>query len=65
MASGLRAAAAQLENRQQRFGLRLLGLSLGDQAWSVVGAPTPIGQWLANALTYAGEHEEQSSARGT
>ena len=32
MESGLRAATAQLENRQRRFGLRLLSLPEGDQA---------------------------------
>jgi len=40
MESGLRAAKAQLENRQPRFGLRLLSLPEGDQAREVVGAPT-------------------------
>jgi hypothetical protein len=32
MKSGLRPAAAQLENRRWRFGLRLLSLPDGDQA---------------------------------
>jgi hypothetical protein len=32
MESGLRPAAAQLENRQRRFGLPLLSLPQGDQA---------------------------------
>jgi len=38
MESGLRPAAAQLENRQRRFGLRLLSLPQGDLAEEVVGA---------------------------
>jgi len=50
MESGIRAAAAQLENRQRRFGLRLLSLPQGDQAREVVGAPTQIGRRLTNAL---------------
>jgi ribonuclease HI len=58
MESGLRAAAAQLENRQRRFGLRLLSLPQGDQAREIVGAPTAIGRRLTNALTYAGRTED-------
>ena len=57
MESGLRAATVQLENRQPRFGLRLLSLPLGDQARGVVGAPTEIGRQLTNALAYAGAME--------
>jgi len=55
--SGLRAASAQLENRQRRFGLRLLSLPQGDQAREVVGAPTGIGRRLKNALAYGGQTE--------
>jgi len=58
MESGLRAAPAQLENRQWRFGLRLLSLPEGDQAWEVVGAPTEIGRQLKNALAYGGQTEK-------
>ena len=54
MEAGLRAATAQLENRQRRFGLRLLSLPEGDQAREVVGAPTEIGRRLKNALAYGG-----------
>ena len=54
MESGIRAAAAQLENRQRRFGLRLLSLPQGDQAREVVGAPTQIGRRLTNALARSG-----------
>ena len=57
MESGLRAATAQLENRQRRFGLRLLSLPQGDQARGIVGAPTELGRRLTNALAYAGAME--------
>jgi len=57
MESGLRAATTQLENRQRRFGLRLLSLPQGDRAREIVGAPTEIGRWLTNTLTYAGRTE--------
>jgi len=57
MESGPRAATAQLENRQQRFGLRLLSLLQGDQAREVVGAPTGIRRRLTNALAYGGQTE--------
>jgi len=57
MESGLRAATAQLENRQRRFGLRLLSLPQEDQAREVVGAPTGIGRRLTNALAYGRQTE--------
>ena len=57
MESGLRPAAAQLENRERRFGLRLLSLLQGDQAREVVGARTAIGRRFVSALTYAGRME--------
>jgi len=57
MESGLRAATAQLENRQRRFGLRLLSLPEGDQARELVGAPSGIGWRLKNALAYGGQTE--------
>ena len=57
MESGLRAATTQLENRQRRFGLRLLSLPQGDQAREVVGAPTGIGRRLTNALAHRGPTE--------
>ena len=53
MESGLRAATTQLENRQRWFGLRLLSLPQGDQAWEVVGAPMIIGRQLMNALAHS------------
>ena len=57
MEPGLRAATAQLENRQRRFGLRLLSLPQGDQAREIVGAPTAIGRRFTNSLAYAGGTE--------
>jgi len=54
MESRLRAATAQLENRQRQFGIWLLSLPQGGQAREVVGAPTAIGWRLTNALAYAG-----------
>jgi len=57
MESGLRAVATQLENRQRRFGLQLLSLPLGDQAWEVVGTPTEIRRRLVNALAHRGPTE--------
>ena len=50
MESGLRPATNQLENRQRRFGLRLLSLPQGAMAREVVGASTAIGKRLSNAL---------------
>ena len=57
MESGLRPAATQLENRQRRFGLRLLSLPQGDQARELVRTPTPMGCRLTNTLGYAGRVE--------
>ena len=57
MESDLRAATTQLENRQRRFGLRLLSLPQGDQAREVVGTPTVIGRRLTNALAHRGPTE--------
>jgi hypothetical protein len=41
---GLCPAVAQLENRQRRFGARLLSLPEGSQAKAVVGTPSSIGR---------------------
>jgi len=57
MESGLRAATAQLENKQRWFRLRLLSLPQRDQAREIVGTLTAIGRRLTNALTYAGRTE--------
>jgi len=55
MESGLRAASTQLENRQRRFGLRLLSLPQGDQGWEVVGASvlhSPVRpSWASDGTT--------------
>jgi len=50
MESGLRPATNQLENRQRRFGLRLLSLPQGAIAREAVGASTAIGKRLSTAL---------------
>lgn len=52
-----RPAAAQLENRQRQFALRLLSLPQGDKAKEIVGAPTAIGRRLTVALDCAGRAE--------
>jgi len=52
MESGLRPAGNQLENRQRRFGLRLLSLPRGERARKVVGARIELGNRLASALSY-------------
>jgi len=46
-----------MENRQPRFGLRLLKLPQGDQAREVVGTAMGIGRQLTNALAYGGRTE--------
>jgi len=58
MEAGHRPATNQLENRQRRFGLRLLSLPRGDKAREVVGANTAIGQRLSTALAYTSWTEE-------
>jgi len=50
MESGLRPASNQLENRQRRFGARLLSLPQGSAAQDVVRAQTTIGKRLSTAL---------------
>ena len=54
---GLRAVTTQLENRQQRFGLRLQSLSQGDQVQEVIGALTRFRETLTNALVHKGPTE--------
>jgi len=56
--AGLRPAVAQLNNRQRRFGARLLALPRGDEARKIVGAPSGIGRRLEEALGYSGRMEE-------
>jgi hypothetical protein len=60
MESGLRPAAAQLENRLRRYVLRLLSLPQGSQAKEVVGAGSATGKRLERALGYAGRMETRS-----
>jgi len=52
MEFGLRPATNQLENRQRRFGLRLLSLPEGEKARGIVSAQTAIGKRLSTALSY-------------
>jgi hypothetical protein len=56
MEFGLRLAVARLENRQRRFGVRLLSLPQGNQAGEVVGAAAGIclGRRLECAFGYSG-----------
>jgi hypothetical protein len=53
MESGLRPVAAQLENRQRRFSLRLRSLPQGSQAKQVVNGASAIGRRLEDALGYS------------
>jgi len=49
--SGLRPAAAQLNNRLRRFALRLASLPRGDQARDLIGASdSELGQRLQSFL---------------
>jgi len=58
--SGLRPAANQLENRQWRFGLRLLSLPQGERTRDIVGAGTKIGKRLGAALCYSWTETEKT-----
>jgi len=61
MESGLRPASNQLENRQRRFGLRLLSLPQGDKASEVaIGCTTTIGKRLKTALNRTWTSTEQT-----
>jgi len=61
MESGLRPASNQLENRQWRFGLRLLSLPQGDKARKVaIGCTTTIGKRLKTALNRTWTSTEQT-----
>jgi len=61
MESGLRPAVNQLENRQRRFGLRLLSLPQGEKARDVVGTGTEIGKRLGAALCYSWTETEKTT----
>jgi ribonuclease HI len=56
--AGLRRAAAQLDNRLRRYGLRLLSLPEGCQAKELLGAASGLGKRLKAALGYLGRTEE-------
>jgi len=58
MESGLRPAAAQLDNRQRRFAARLLSLPAGSEARGIVGAQSAIGRRLETSIGYSGRMEE-------
>jgi len=60
MESGLRPATNQLENRQRRFGLWLLGLPQGEKAREMVSSNTPLGKRLSSALAYTWTETEQT-----
>jgi len=60
MESGLRPATNQLENRQRRFGLRLLSLPRGEKSRRIIGADTAIGKRLATALQYTWTETEET-----
>jgi len=54
MESGLRPAAAQLDNRQRRFTARLLSLPAGSEARGIVGAQSAVGRRLETSIGYSG-----------
>ena len=53
MESRFRPATAELENRQHKFGLQLLGLPQGYTTREVIRARKAIGRRLTNALAYS------------
>ena len=55
--SGLRPAAAQLENRQRRYSIRLLSLPESDRAKELVGSRSAIGRRLQTTIGYSGRTE--------
>jgi len=65
MESGLRPATNQLENRQQRFGLRLFSLPDEEGTRGVVGANSAIGKRLGAALRYNWMETEKTVLPGT
>jgi ribonuclease HI len=56
--AGLRPAAAQLDNRLRRYGLRLLSLPQGCQTREVLGGASGLGDSLRLALAHIGRTEE-------
>jgi len=56
--SGLRPAECLLNNRSRRHVLRLMSLPKGNQAKSLPGSNTPMGQRMVHFSEYSGRVEE-------
>jgi len=56
--SGLRPAESVLNNRSRRHVLRLMSLPKGNQAKSLPGSNTPMGQRMVHFSEYSGRVEE-------
>jgi len=56
--SGLRPAESLLNNRSRRHVLRLMSLPKGNQAKSLPGSNTPMGQRMVHFSEYSGRMEE-------
>jgi len=56
--SGLRPAECLLNNRSRRYVLRLMSLPKGNQAKSLPGSNTPMGQRMVHFSEYSGRVEE-------
>jgi len=56
--SGLRPAECLLNNRSRRHVLRLMSLPRGNQAKSLPGSDTPMGQRMVHFSEYSGRVEE-------
>ena len=56
--SGLRPAESLLNNRSRRHVLRLMSLPKGNQAKSLPGSNTPMGQRMVHFSEYSGRVEE-------
>jgi len=56
--SGLRLAESVLNNRSRRHVLRLMSLPKGNQAKSLPGGNTPMGQRMVHFSEYSGRVEE-------
>jgi len=55
---GLRSAESLPNNRSRRHALRLMSLPKGNQAKSLPGSNTPIGQRMVHFSEYSGRVEE-------
>jgi len=56
--SGLRPAESLLNNSSRRHVLRLMSLPKGNQAKSLPGGNTPMGQRMVHFSEYSGRVEE-------